>query len=568
MIVFEKLRYRNILSTGDAWTELNFNSHSSTLIMGKNGNGKSTAIDALSFVLYGKPFRKINKPQLINSINQKGLEVTIDFSVGEVQYHIRRGMKPNVFEVFKNGVLVSQDAANRDYQTYLEENVLKMSYKTFGQIIVLGSSTYIPFMQLSAAARREVIEDLLDIQIFTTMNTILKDQVSATKDQIQDVKYKIDLLADRIKSAEDHNFSIIQMRKAEVGKIKERAKVQVDLIDAANLKIEEYEGEILNFLEEIQDKAQVQRQHDECVTLYQKMGHKLSVLENNVSFYTDHENCPTCQQGIEEGFRQARISEHTETKEKITIGLDKLNQKTESLKARLAEISKVESRVASLNLKISEERQTIRIATSSLKAIKKELEDAEAEVEAIDTKKIDGYRADLKSLNKEHRELLELRETQTVAANILKDGGIKTRIVKQYIPIINKLVNKYLSAMDFFVDFSLDENFNETIKSRFRDVFSYSSFSEGEKARIDLALMLTWRTVARMRNSASANILIMDEVFDGSLDADGTGNLMDILKSLTDGTNLFIISHKTDQLHDKFDRVIEFEKVKNFSQIV
>lgn len=568
MIVFEKIRYRNILSTGDAWTELHFNTHNSTLIMGRNGNGKSTAIDALSFVLYGKPFRRINKPQLINSINQKGLEVTIDFSVGDTKYHIRRGMKPNIFEVFKNGELVSQDAANRDYQTYLEENILKMSYKTFGQIIVLGSSTYVPFMQLSASARREVIEDLLDIQIFTTMNTILKEQISTTKDQIQEVKYKIDLVSDRIKAAEDHNFSILQMRKAEVGKIKERAKAQVDLIDTANAKIADHESDILKLLETIQDKNQVQKQHAECVALFQKMGHKLSLLEGNVSFYQDHENCPTCQQGIEETFRQDKIAEHTETKEKITTGLEKLNQKTEQLKGRLDQISDVEAELAKLNLKISEERQTIRIATNSLKAIKKELEDAEAEVEAIDTNKIDSYRSELKDLNKEHRDLLELRETQTVAANILKDGGIKTRIVKQYIPIINKLVNKYLSAMDFFVDFSLDENFNETIKSRFRDVFSYSSFSEGEKARIDLALMLTWRTVARMRNSASANILIMDEVFDGSLDADGTGNLMDILKSLTDGTNLFIISHKTDQLHDKFDRVIEFEKVKNFSQIV
>ena len=567
MIEFSKIKYKNILSTGDAWTEIVLNSHKSTLIIGDNGAGKSTMLDAICFALYGKPFRKINKPQLVNSINGKGLEVEVEFSIGKKNYIIRRGVKPAIFEIWCNGELINQDAAARDYQAYLEENILKLNFKSFGQVVVLGSSTFVPFMQLSAKHRREVIEDLLDIQIFTTMNALLKERVSENRVEIQDIKYQIDLLETRIDSAKSHNESIRELREGEVTKLKEKIREQVAYVEEQQELAGDIQLTISDKIETISDKADMKSKLAEFNKLDHDLNSRIRNLRKEVHFYEDHDNCPTCKQGIEADFKDDTVNEHTQKILEIESGVDKLQEKIAKVNERLEEISMTEDEMSSLNLKASGHLANVKLAMNTLKGIKAELTEAETQAERIDGSQIREYEDQLNVHRKQSTQLFTDKEMLGIVSAMLKDGGIKTRIIKQYVPVMNKLINKYLAAMDFFVQFELDENFDETIKSRFRDVFSYASFSEGEKLRIDLALLFTWRAVSKLRNSVSTNLLIMDEIMDSSLDDAGTDEFLKIINELTADSNIFIISHKGDQLFEKFDNLLRFEKVKNFSRL-
>ena len=567
MIHFKTVRFKNILSTGNAWTEIPLDANKSTLIVGENGAGKSTMLDAISFALYGKAFRNIKKPQLLNSINQKELMVEIEFKIGSKHYLVKRGIKPNIFEIWCNDSLLNQDAAARDYQTYLEETILKLNYKSFGQVVVLGSSTFVPFMQLKAGERRAVIEDLLDIQIFTVMNTLLKERVSTNKEEIQEIKYQIDLLNNRIESAQQHNESIRELKEGEVTKLKDKLKEQIALIEQEQAAVDVLMEEIASLAESVADKATMRKKLQELEKIDGQLSNKLNKLRKDIAFYQDHDNCPTCRQGIEHEFKEETVSESTAKISEIEEAQKQLFGRFDSVNMRLEEISQTEDSISSKNLEMSEHNANYKMAMNVCKSIKKELTEAEEQVEAIDTSAIKKLEDDLNAYHNKQSQLFDDKEVLSLVASMLKDGGIKTRIIKQYVPVMNKLINKYLAAMDFFVQFELDENFNETIKSRFRDVFSYASFSEGEKLRIDLALLFTWRAVSKLRNSVSTNLLIMDEIMDSSLDNAGTEEFLKIINEITADSNVFIISHKGDQLYEKFDHVVRFEKVKNFSRM-
>lgn len=566
-IIFESVRYKNILSTGNAWTEVQLNRSKSTLIIGDNGAGKSTMLDALTFALYGKPFRNIKKNQLINSVNGKGLEVEARFTIGGNKYLISRGIKKNKFEIYKNGEMLNQDASVRDYQAYLEDTILKLNYKSFGQVVVLGSSTFVPFMQLKAGERREVIEDLLDIQIFTVMNTLLKDRLSENKSSIIEIKHKIELLNNQIVSSKTHNESLRKLREGEVDKLKEKLREQIAIVEAEQESVDTLIQEVVDLGEDITDKADTKAKLKELQELDRELLNKHRALTKEVEFYHDHDNCPTCKQGIDHEFKEETITSHSAKTAEIESARQEIRSKSDKLDKRIDEIDDVENVISAKNMQMSEHRVAKKIAMSSCKALKEDLVGAEKQATEVDSQEILALESELQDYHGDQTTLFDEKETLGVVSSMLKDGGIKTRIIKQYVPVMNKLINKYLSAMDFFVQFELDENFNETIRSRFRDVFSYSSFSEGEKLRIDLALLFTWRAVAKLRNSVSTNLLIMDEIMDSSLDTSGTEEFLKIIQDLTADSNIFIISHKGDQLFDKFHSVIRFEKVKNFSRI-
>ena len=567
MILFKTVRYKNILSTGNAWTEIQLNKDKSTLIVGENGAGKSTMLDALTFALYGRPFRKINKAQLINSINKKDLQVETEFSISGRNYKIRRCIKPNVFEIWCDGVLLNQDAAARDYQAYLEENILKLNYKSFGQVVVLGSSTFVPFMQLKASHRRSVIEDLLDIQIFTTMNTLLKERLSKNREEILEIKYQIDLLDNKIDSAKTHNDSIRKLREDEVSKLKTKLKEQISIVETEREAVQAIIEEVYEITSNISDKQDVKKKLTELQKVDGKLSNKLSKLRSDIQFFEKHDDCPTCRQGIEHEFKETTIADTIEKVAAIEEARLSLQDRFHGVNNRLTEIESSEVDIAEKNMAMSGHNAKGKVALGVCKSIKTELSEAEEEVEAIDSGSILKLEKTLTDFHSTQNQLFDDKEMLAVVSSMLKDGGIKTRIIKQYVPVMNKLINKYLAAMDFFVQFELDENFNETIKSRFRDEFSYASFSEGEKLRIDLALLFTWRSVSKLRNSVSTNLLVMDEIMDSSLDSSGTEEFLKIINEITMDSNIFIISHKGDQMYEKFDNVIKLQKVKNFSQI-
>lgn len=566
-VQFKKVRYKNILSTGNVFTEIDLGKSRTTLISGTNGSGKSTLLDAITFGLYGKPFRKINKPQLLNSINTKDLVVEVEFNVSGNDYLIRRGIKPSIFEIYRNGELVNQDAATRDYQAYLEQNILGLNYKSFNQIVVLGSATYVPFMELPAYQRREIIEDLLDIQVFSTMNLLLKDRIGTNRETITDNNYQIEMIKSKIESATEHNESIRKIRESEVSKIREKMQGHIDKIEDEKSVIESIETAIRGLIETISDKASVKKKLDNAKGIRVELESTLRSYAKDLNFYHDNDSCPTCKQGIAHDFKEIIITEKDKKSTEIISSLEELSEKIRSFEERVEEISKVEDEIQRQNLQIGEHRAQIKMSMNALKSFKNELDAAEKEVEEVDTSKLEEYNSTLKSLQAEQTKLFDERETLGVVGAMLKDGGIKTRIIRQYIPVMNKLINKYLSAFELFVDFHLDENFNEVIKSRFRDAFSYASFSEGEKLRITLSIMLSWRAVAKLRNSVSTNLLILDETLDGAMDGTGVENLIDTLHNLNNNDNIFVISHRGEQFGEKFDSHIRFEKVKNFSQI-
>ena len=572
MILFKYIRWKNILSTGNNFTEIKLNRSKSTLIVGENGTGKSTILDALSWSLYGKAFRKINKVQMINSINGKGAEVQVEFTIGKDNFRIEREIKKygsSRFEIFKNDKLVDQAANSRDYQEYLERHILKMNHRSFCQIVVLGSATFMPFMQLTAQHRREVIEDLLDIEIFTTMNTLLKEKVSVNKDSLQQTGYDADLLNEKIdlqnqylKTVKDDNDKRIQQHHDKIEKSRSEIQEYQQQIEQLNVQVTELNGSIA-------DKDSVSKKKKKIEQLEVKLKSKMSSLVKEIEFFNDHDNCPTCKQDIDHEFKCSTIEDKNTTLEDTTVGFEQLQREYYNVTERLEEINDIQAQVNDLLTEINSNNSHINAINQMINSIQKDIEEMQSEDQDTSelSGKLDELKQELEACQTRREQLSTEKSVLDIAQLILKDSGIKTKIIKQYVPVMNKLINKYLAAMDFFVQFELDENFNETIKSRFRDEFSYASFSEGEKMRIDLALLFTWRAIAKLRNSVSTNLLIMDEVFDSSLDSTGTEEFLKILNTLVDDANIFIISHKGDQLFDKFHSVIKFEKVKNFSRM-
>lgn len=569
MIVFKTLRWKNLLSTGNTFTEVSLNTHNNTLIVGENGAGKSTILDALSFALFGKPFRKVNKGQLINSINNKGLLVECEFAVGNKSYLVRRGSKPTVFEIYMDGVLINADAASSDYQDVLDKQILKINHKSFSQIVVLGSASFIPFMQLAAATRREVIEDLLDIQIFTTMNTLLKEKVSQNKNDIVDANYKIQGVEEKIEIEDSHLSKIQQSHDSIVKQKMEQITFYTNMIQDVNVSTSQLLQEVAELNVLIEDRPKVQSRYEKVTYLARQINARAALIEKDAEFFANNHDCPTCRQGILGDHKTSVVERAKKQLIEIEEGKVKLAEEINRLNQRLTEITATLDLIASKQQQISTNQTQSNAWGTFVSNIENELTNL-TQLKEADTNKdrLEDLKTSLSSLQGTLKQLVEDKQTLDVASVLLKDAGIKTKIIRQYIPVINKLINKYLAAMDFFVNFELNENFEETIKSRFRDEFSYASFSEGEKSRIDLALLFTWRSIAKLRNSASTNLLILDEVFDGSLDSQGNEELLKILQAITEGNNVFVISHKTDVYLDKFERVLKFEKQKNFSRMV
>ncbi len=569
MIIFEKVRWKNFLSTGNAFTEIALTKNKSTLIIGENGAGKSTILDALSFGLYGKPFRKINKPQLLNTINQKSLEVEIEFRIGKRQFLVKRGMKPSLFEIYQDGKLLNQDAESKEYQEMFERNILKLNHKSFNQIVVLGSASFVPFMQLPAAHRREVIEDLLDIQIFSTMNLLLRDKVQKNKNDITDTDYNMRLVAEKIEMHKKHLQAMKQSNEEVIEQKKDKIlELELSIADVKT-NITRLNSELEKATSSISDQEKVKSKFDNIIDLKTKLDLKLDKLQKEIEFFRDHDDCPVCRQGIDHVHKKEIVSNDNDQILEVQNAIQKLNEDISWYTHRIKEISSVNDKITILNRDISNDNVQITTLLSFIKGLNEEIEKLKTDktITEDNSEELKQLKGELKEHVASKEELVQTKQVLDVASMLLKDSGIKTKIIKLYVPIMNKLINKYLAAMDFFVNFELNENFEEKIKSRFRDDFSYESFSEGEKMRIDLALLFTWRAIAKLRNSASTNLLIMDEVFDSSLDHNGTDEFLKILGTLTSDTNVFIISHKGDTLFDKFDHIIKFEKHKNFSRV-
>jgi DNA repair exonuclease SbcCD ATPase subunit len=568
MIEFKTIKWRNFLSTGNNYTTIDLNSHNKTLIIGENGAGKSTILDALCFGLFNKPFRKINKPQLVNSINSGDLKVEIEFTVGNINWKIVRGIKPTVFEIYKDGKKLDQAAATNDQQKWLEQNVLKLNYKSFTQIVVLGSSTFVPFMQLPAAGRREVIEDILDIRIFSTMNVILKDRVKVIKEEVGELEYAVSILKEKvevqrkyIQNLKDQSQQNIEEKENNISILEESIRLKKN--DADN-----YEGQLNSLNDKIKEYADVDIKINKLKEYDITFSSKIKELSKEQKFFTNHASCPTCNQEISQELKDAKVLETSGKIEKFEKALEKLDSDRKEVIKLLSKKNEILDSISSTQSKIREALKEVEWNEKRIKDILAEIESINSNGDLIDaeTEKTKTLIEQGKSQELQRRKLIKKQTELKIIADILKDGGVKSTIIRKYLPVMNTLINKYLQELEFYVNFNLDDTFNETIKSRFRDEFSYASFSEGEKMRIDLALLFTWREVAKLKNSVNTNLLILDEVFDSSLDSNGTADFINILRNITEGNNVFVISHKQDILHDKFDTVIQFKKVKNFSK--
>jgi DNA repair exonuclease SbcCD ATPase subunit len=569
MINFRTIRWKNLLSTGNYFTEIKLDEHQNTLIVGDNGSGKSTLLDALCFALFGKAFRNINKPNLLNSINQKDCVVEVTFDTNNKTYKVIRGIKPNVFEIYQDGELLNQDASTRDYQEILEKFILKLNFKSFTQIVILGSASFTPFMQLSAADRRAIIEDLLDIQIFSTMNSVVKDKMNNNKDIISNNKHQTDLLQQKYDLQKKHVEQIKQNNEQKI-------KQYEDEIQSISATIQTIMGEIENLSEQLEElngtiasKVETEDKVKKITKLESQIESNLVKIKKDIAFFQNHDDCPTCRQSIKPEFKEQELGNLTNKVTECEHGLTQLEQKLLIEQEKLDKFSEQQKIIQKKQVEIATKNTTIAELNKYIKKLIKMILDLrDSKGESDDTaNELEQISIQLKEYKDNLKKLIDEKTYYEVAGNLLKDSGIKTKIVKQYLPVINKLVNKYLATLDFFVNFNLDESFKETIKSRHRDEFSYNNFSEGEKQRIDMALMLTWRAVAKLKNSSNTNLLILDEVFDSSLDVNGTEYLMNILHML-DGVNLFVISHKGDILQDKFANVIRFKKIKNFSKVI
>ena len=561
MIVLKTVRWKNFLSTGNQFLEVHLDKEPMTLIVGKNGAGKSTLIDAITFSLFGKPFKRINKGQLMNSVNEKDLVTEIEFNIGKSKWKVRRGIKPALFEIYHNGQIINQDAKSNDYQKYLEDKVLKLNFKSFTQIVVLGSASFVPFMQLSANDRRIIIEDILDIGIFSVMKNLLKDRSMLLKEEMSEIEYEIKLLQEKIKLQEKHLKELkeksVSKRKSDLDKIEETQQEITRLTE----EIEDHQDMVVALMKSIADEDTTHKKNSELDKYRSQINKNLKKLNKDKKFFKEKENCPTCEQDIDEIFKKSKLNSLQDDIEEMDEGLEKIEGEIQKVFDRLAEINLVNKDIQKEENEIRTKNGYIKSHNSFIKHLNEELTNI---VEEADEGKIKILNSELEDQKKSRSEYTEQKRYYDILGAILNDKGIKTRIIRKYLPFINNHVNNYLKDMDFFVNFQLDENFQETIKSRHRDDFSYYSFSEGEKKRIDIALLLTWRHIASMRNSVNVNLLILDEVFDASLDQAGVDDLMKLFNILNK-TNLFIISHKLDILDDKFPAKITVEKLKNFT---
>ena len=569
MILFEKIRWKNFLSTGNQYTEISFTEHPTNLIIGTNGAGKSTLLDALTFSLFGKPFRKINKPQLVNTVNEKDCNVEVEFSIGNTKWKVVRGIKPNIFEIFRDDNALNQSAAALDQQKWFEQNVIKMNYKSFTQIVILGSSTFVPFMQLTATNRRDVIEDLLDIRIFSSMNNLMKDKIREVKDQIKVLDLKKESLIDKVKMQENF-IEEIESRGKENIKSKE-VRISELLIEENNLMNDNayIEEDVFKLTKEIEGLDSAKEKLRTLGNLKGKISNKVSTITKEHKFFTQNTVCPTCNQDIEETFRINRIKDAQDKAKELQSGYKELEQAINKEEERERQFTTLSKEITTLthgisqnNIKIAGCQRQVRDLESEIQRVTDNLANRNTEHEKLTT-----FKDNLKTTYDELAQRKDTINYYDFSYSLLKDGGVKTKIIKKYLPLINQQVNRYVQLMDFYINFSLDEEFNETVQSPIHEDFSYSSFSEGEKMRIDLALLFTWREVARMKNSVNTNLLIMDEVFDSSLDGFGTEEFLKIIRFVIKDANIFVISHK-ESLHDKFADVIRFDKVKGFSRMV
>ena len=568
MITFKYVRWRNFLSTGNNFTEIQLDRNSTTLIIGENGAGKSTVLDALCFGLFGKPFRGINKAQLINSVNMSGALVEVEFEIGSKKIKVVRGIKPNVFEIYVNGKMYNQDANVRDYQKYLEQQILKLNYRSFTQVVILGSSTFIPFMQLKSKHRREVVEEILDIQIFSIMNMILKQKLKTNAEEIRDVEYNVSLTEEKVELQENYINEIKKNKDKLLGEKSSLFASNEEEIYKRQKKVSEFENTNILLLNRISDADSVKSKYQKLQSIRSTLNEKHRAHSSTINFFETNEDCPTCQQHISELFKTDIIKTKVKDTDKISKGLSELKDELEKYKERQKEIVEVANNIREHEVQIAKDNESILQLEKFNSTLQSEIDQLQhADVNKNDYEKLGELKSSLINLREQKSKLIEDKTYSETAKNMLQDTGIKTKIIKQYLPIMNKLINTYLTSMEFYVNFTLDENFEETIKSRYRDDFSYSSFSEGEKMRIDLALLFTWRAIAKMKNSANTNLLILDEIFDSSLDGTGTDEFLKILNTLGD-ENVFVISHKQDALADKFRSTIKFDKIKNFSHII
>ena len=569
MITFKNIKWKNFLSTGNNWSEINFLEHNTNLIVGTNGAGKSTMLDALTFALFNKPFRKINKGQLINTVNEKDCIVEIEFNVNNREYLVRRGIKPNIFDIEVDGNPLHKQADDRTNQKILEDTILKVNYKSFTQIVILGSSTFVPFMQLSGSNRRDVIEDLLDIRIFSAMNSLIKEKIRTQKDKIKSLDLKKDNLKDKMSMQKNFIKELEEQGNNNIENNKQKIKTLSIENDTHMEKNGLVEADISDLLKEQEVVAGAGEKLVKLNNLKGKITQKVATITKEHKFFTDNTVCPTCTQDIEEEFRVNRIADVQDKAKELQTGYKELEETIQKEKDRERQFTKLSKEITQLNHGISQNNTRISLN-------QRQIRDLEDEVQTITER--------IKNRNTEHEKLAEFKENlqKTIedlsekkedinhydfAYSLLRDDGVKTKIIKKYLPLINQQVNRYLQLMDFYINFTLDEEFNETVKSPIHEDFSYSSFSEGEKMRIDLALLFTWREVARVKNSVNTNLLIMDEVFDSSLDGFGTEEFLKIIRYIIKGANIFVISHKTD-LNDKFDNIIKFDKIKGFSRMV
>lgn len=569
MIIFKSVSWKNFLSTGNVPNKVNLNEHATTLIVGKNGEGKSTILDALTFSLFNKPFRDINKNQVVNSINQKNCVVEIEFDIGPIQYRVVRGIKPNIFEIYQNGVIINQDAAVKDYQKVLEQQILKLNYKTFTQVVILGSASFVPFMQLPVWQRREVIEDILDIKVFSTMNTILKEKIAENKEAMSSIETEIRIiteqakaqkkLIDSLQTSKDQNVKVLRDKiDANINEINDKTQI----VDLLNADIEE-----LNL--KLAYKGDVDKQIDACKSNMSKIQQKMAQAEEHITFFSSNETCPSCEQGIQHEHKDKIINKISHDKQELNNGLSTLNSAYTKLSADLQEKQDLLNQIQDKNILISTEVNAMNMLIRANNQLEQEINGLSVQGDIdLEKDKLKTLAADALDKNDVKMELVKEKNLQDIAGMLLKDTGIKTTIIREYLPAMNKLINMYLSAMDFFVKFELDESFNEKIKSRFRDEFTYASFSEGEKMRIDLAILFTWRQIAKMKNSVNTNLLLLDEIFDSSLDVAGTDYFLSVMNTLGENTNVFVISHKGDVLLDKFKNNIRFEKTNDFSSLI
>jgi len=565
---FKTIRWCNFLSTGSQFTEVKLDASPTTLIVGENGSGKSTILDALCYALFNKAFRDVNKPQLCNSINGKGMVVEVEFRIGSKEYKIVRGVKPNLFEIYLNDVLINQDAAARDYQKYLEDHVLKLNYKSFTQIVILGSASFTPFMQLPTAHRREVIEDLLDIKIFSVMNDALKEKQAGLKVKLTDLDNKIELGKSKVKLQQSYIATLEQDKQKKSKEIEETISHSNNQIELFTANVDSVSSLVETLKETITDNAECELKEKQLLSLAGKLESKLEKIKKEVSFYHDNDTCPTCSQTLDEDFKSETIQCHNETLAEVEHAIDDIKSQIQGIQHRLQEIRTVKDSIADNNDIIITNNNFIIAEQNYIRKLEKEIQGTATSAANIDEEKakLKVIAREVVAASEEKSVLIEERHYLDIAGLLLKDTGIKTTIIKQYLPVINKLVNKFLQVLEMFVHFELDETFTEVIKSRHRDTFSYASFSEGEKARIDISILLAFRTIAKMKNTANTNLLIMDEIFDSSLDINGTDFVMNLLNTLGDDSNVVVISHR-DALFDKFSNVIKFEKIQNFSRI-